>query len=241
MKKIWRVILILSLLGNLSIIYVGVKALEYRAHINEYLDKYNNVVNEFSRRDRYTSENSGLRSDTLVPGRVVLFGSQVVENWPVDLFRDKYPVINRGVSAKRASGFLLRFRPDVIELKPEAVVIEISSYNLRQESSVREISDYMSGLIESALYHGIKPIPATMIPPLRDSVQLSDYHIMDSITLYNDWLKNYCAGNSIEHVDFNLAVCDSNGYLSSEYAAAAIDLNRRGYEELTKLLSDILK
>ena len=241
MSKFWRFILILSLILNLSIVYVAIKALEYRAHINEFLDKYTNVVNEFSRRNRYRNENQALRSDTIVSGRVVFFGSQIIENWPSNEYPAGFEIINRGVAAQRVSGFLLRYRPDVIELAPEAVVIEISSYNLRPQYSVKEVSDYMAGMIELALYHGIKPIPATMIPPCRDSVELDDYHIMDSIVLYNEWLVKYCADRNIKPVDFNRAVADSDGFLKSEYAAASIDLNDSGYEQLRRALLEVLQ
>lgn len=241
MSKFWRYILIISLVLNLSIVYVAIKALEYRAHINEFLDKYTYVVNEFSRRDRYQIENQTLRSDTTIPGRMVLFGSQIIENWPPDKYPAGFEIVNRGVSGQRVSGFLLRYRPDVIELAPEAVVIEISSYNLRPQYSVREVSDYMAGMIELALYHGIKPIPATMIPPCRDSVELGDYHIMDSIALYNEWLEKYCADRNIIPVDFNKAVADSDGFLRVDYAASSVDLNNDGYEQLRRALVDKLQ
>ncbi|MEW5924157.1 MAG: GDSL-type esterase/lipase family protein [Candidatus Zixiibacteriota bacterium] len=240
MNRFWRVILIASILLNLSIVYVAIKALEYRAHINEFLDKYTHVVNEFSRRDRYQDENRALRSDTIVPARIVLFGSQIIENWPLNEYPAGFEIINRGVTAQRVSGFLLRYRPDVIELAPEAIVIEISSYNLRPQYSVKEVSDYMAGMIELALFHGIRPIPATMIPPCRDSVDLGGYHIIDSIALYNEWLEKYCTARNIQFVGFNKAVVDGDGFLRVEYAASSIDLNNDGYEQLRKALLEIL-
>jgi len=240
-NKFWKTILFVSILCNLTIVYVAIKALEYRAHINEFLDKYTYVVNEFSRRDRYHDENRPLRADTTVPGRIVLFGSQVIENWPQDKLPAGFEFINRGVSAQRASGFLLRFQPDVIELAPEAVVIEISSYNLRPESSVKEICDYTAGVAELALFHGIRPIPATMIPPCKDSVVPSEYQIMDSIALYNNWLKEYCAARSIAFIDLNKAFSDSDGFMVRKYAAAAIDPNDAGYAGISELLGKLLK
>jgi len=240
MSKKWRTVLIISLICNLAIIYVAVKALEYRAHINEYLDKYTNVVNEFSRLDRYADVNSALRSDTTITGRLVLFGSQIMENWPENNYPDGFEVINRGVTAQRVSGLLLRFRQDVIDLSPEAVVIEISSYNFRPESGVREICEYLASMADLARYNGIEAVPATIIPPLRDSVLIDDYNIMDSIGVFNDWLQQYCDENGLRCVDFNGAVSDTGGYLDEKYAAAAIDLNERGYARISGNLSELL-
>jgi len=235
MNKKWKIILILSLIGNLFIVYVAIKALEYRAHINEFLDKYTYVVNEFSRRDRYTNDNKALISDTLVPGRVVFLGTQVTERWNLKKYFPDFETINRGIFGQRVSGFLLRFRPDVIDLYPRAVVIEVSSYNFRPESSVREIEEYTASMIDLARANGITPIPTTVIPPVKDSSVWGNYYLVDSLGIYNRWLKDYCAGKDIDCADFNSALSDSGGYLPDGLAAGAIDLNEEGY----KIISDV--
>ncbi len=57
MSRTLKVIFILSLVANLGIVYVAYKALEYRAHINYFLDKYTHVVDEFSGRKIYEEDN----------------------------------------------------------------------------------------------------------------------------------------------------------------------------------------
>ena len=240
MIKAWKITLALSLAGNLFVIYVGIKALEYRSHINEYLDKYTYVVSEFSRRDRYADENAGLAGDTLVPNRVVFLGSQVIENWNLMKHFAQYEAVNRGVSHQRVSGFLLRFRPDVIELRPRAVVIEVSSYNFRPYGSLKEIEDYVACMAELAAANGIKPLPATVIPILRDSLVESDYHLLDSLARFNGWLKAYCTQMGFNYIDFNSVLADADGFLKPEYSSAAIDLNERGYEQISKATRGVL-
>jgi len=240
MKKGWKIFLIISLLGNLTILYVGMKALEYRAHINEFLDKYTYVVNEFSRRDRYAGENKSLISDELVENRVVFLGSQVTENWNLTENFPEYETVNRGVSYQRVSGFLLRFRPDVIELHPGAVLIEISSYNFRPESSVKEIEDYAACMADLAKANGIEPYLTTIIPPCQDSADLGEYSIMDSLAAFNSWVKEYCGRNNLEFVDFNRAVAGSAGFLSPQFTSGAIDLNREGYRVISLAAREIL-
>ena len=244
MKTKWKIILIISLLGNLSIFYVAMKARGYRAHINEYLDKYTHVVNEFSRRDRYSDENKQLISDTLVNNRIVFIGTQVTENWDLEKYFPKHEVVNRGVSRQRISGYLLRFRPDVIELRPKAVVIEVSSYNFRPQNTVREIEDYVASMAELARTHGIEPLSATIIPPCRKIRGLSDlenYSIMDSISVYNNWLKEYSNQNSYKYIDFNRALSDVDGYMKDEYTYSCIDLNEKGYRRIAEATHSTLK
>ncbi|GEM_PF-270365 len=236
----WKVILIVSLLGNMSIGYVAFKALKYRAHINEYLDKYTHVVEHFSRRDRYAQENEGLTSDTTIAERIVFLGSQVIENWALNRCFPGYEAINRGVSGQRVSGFLLRFMPDVIELGPAVVVIEVSSYNFRPQNSVKEIEDYVSSMSELARAHGIRPLAATIIPPCRGSVDLGEYLIMDSIALFNDWLRQQYRQGGPGYVDFDRALAGDNGFMRIEYAGSAIDLNENGYERISAAVREAM-
>jgi lysophospholipase L1-like esterase len=241
MSRKWRIVLILSLAANLCVVYVAIKALEYRAHINEFLDKYTNVVNDFSGRDRYAGENSKLVSDSLIPGRVVFLGTQVTELWDLRKYFPQYEPVNRGVSGQRVSGFLLRFRPDVIELGPGAVVIEVSSYNFRPYSSVREIEDYVACMAELAAFNGIRPLPATIIPILKDSLIENDYHLLDSLALFNEWLRAYCAKKGYDYIDFNAALADKDGFLRPDYSSAAIDLNEQGYDQISRATREVLE
>ena len=61
MTRKWRFVLLVSLIGNLTIVYVGYKAYEFRSHINEWLVKYLYVVDEFSCREHYEAANTTLQ------------------------------------------------------------------------------------------------------------------------------------------------------------------------------------
>ncbi|MDV7396828.1 GDSL-type esterase/lipase family protein, partial [Arthrospira platensis SPKY1] len=71
--------------------------------------------------DRYKMENSSLthRPD------IVFMGNSITEFWSIerpDFFKAK-PWVNRGISGQTTPQMLVRFRQDVIELKPRIVVI----------------------------------------------------------------------------------------------------------------------
>jgi len=238
MSKKWKMILILSLLGNIAIFYVAIKALEYRAHINEYLDKYIYIVSEFSQRNRYSDENRSLQTDSQISNRIVFFGTQLTENWDVEKYFPTYEAINRGVTGQRVGGFLLRFRPDVIELRPKAVIIEAASFDFRHQNSIKEIEDYFVCLCDMARFHNITVLPTTVIPPVKgvDIPDLGDYVLLDSISLFNDWLKNYCMEKNIRCLDFNKLVALDDGYLSPELSTGEIGLNEKGYRVVSNLV-----
>ncbi len=238
----WRIILILSLLGNLAVVYVANKALEYRAHINHFLDKYTRVVAEFSAHEVYHEANIPLQADTTVPGRVVFIGSQVTRNWDLDRYFPGYEAINRGIVGQRAAGFVLRFRSDVIALHPQAVVIEISSYNLRPTVSIEEVTEYVAMMVDLAEVHGIGPILMTITPPTT-GFQVEDYpeyQVRDSVVLFNTWLKGYADEENLPLVDGFAVLTDSNGYLDSAYASSRVDLNEQGYAAVSELVKAYL-
>jgi lysophospholipase L1-like esterase len=243
MNRKWKIILVISLLGNLTIVYVGYKALEYRDHINYFLDKYTQVVDEFSGREVYEKANDSLRTDDRVDNRIVFIGTQLVQNWDLDRYFTEYEAINRGIGGQLLAGFPLRFRPDVIELSPEAVIIEVSSYNFRPNNSVKQIQDYVADMAELAAAHSIVPVLTTVIPPRSDySVyEHEDYAVKDSVILYNEWLVSLAAASGFKLADFYLTVTDDDGFLRDDLSVSRVDLNQRGYELISQVVLEILQ
>ncbi len=246
MTKFWKFILVLSLLVNLGVFYVAMKALEYRNHINFFLDKYTTVVKEFSQRSVYAEQNRTLISDTTIPNRVLFLGTQVIERWKVDsLFAPEYEAINRGVFGQRAAGLVLRFKPDVSDLKPFAVFIEISSYNFRSEISVQEIEDYLASLATLAHANNITPILTTTVPFRDKQYDLEGYRLGDSVSAYNSWIREFAKSHSFPLVDCNMLLQDEHGFLREELSFDDIDPNDAGYRILTdstrKVLAEIAR
>ncbi len=243
MNKKMKVILIISLIGNLFIIYVAYKALGYRASVNYFLDKYTNVVSEFSGRHVYEEDDNRLSADRQIDNRIVFLGSQITHGWDLNKYFPGFEAINRGISGQRISGFLLRFKPDVVDLKPAAVLIEFSSYNFRPESSVREIEDYISSLADIARMHAIEPILTSVIPVGKDfKTELEvPYNVLDSLREFNRWLQEYCRDNNLKFVDFYAIVADSEGYFSTKYMGGQILLNEAGYDKISEATLSVLK
>ena len=231
MKKSIRYILYASLILNIAIIYVGFKALEYRNHINEFLEKYTYVIDEFSGRNSYLLENRNLNADSTVSGRVIFIGTQLTYNWELSKYFPQTEAINRGISGQRFSGYLLRFQSDVINLAPQAVVIEFSSYNFRPESHIEEFMEYTKSLTELAKINNIVPILTTVLPVGSDfDVEFeTQYEVADSIKVFNTWLRNYCENNKISYVDYYSLMADESGHFDKRYLGNQIQPNQEGY------------
>ena len=235
--RILKFALILSLIGNLSIVYVAYKAMDYRDHVNYFLDKYLAAIPQLSGRPDFLRENRELASDSTRPDRVVFFGTQMTRWWKLATSFPEYESINRGISGQRVAGYLLRFRSDVVELRPAAVVIELSSYNFRPENSVEEIEEYVASLVDIAHANRIAPILLTVMPIGRDfdaEIEVP-YDVMDSLRQFNVWLTAFADSSHVELVDAYTALADADGFLDPALAHGQINVTAEGYARLTEL------
>ncbi len=232
-----------SLLGNLTIVYVAYKAVKYRDYINYWLDKYENVVEEFSSRHVFAEANVQLEPVPAGEQRVVFIGTQVTRRWPLPPVIDNWQTVNRGIDGQRLAGYVLRFVPDVIELHPSAVMIEISSYNFRPDVSVKELMDYTSSMADLARCNGIVPIIGTIIPPRKDAVHIEDapdYSVEDSLAVFNVWLHEGAASNHWRLVDFHDLLANPQGHLRYNLSFSGVDPNDDGYKLMTAAVDSVL-
>ena len=240
MSKTWKIILVLSLVLNLSIVFVAYKAVQYRRYLNYWLDRYTKVVDEFSGRSVYAAENALLESDEPVPDRVVFLGTQVTTKWDLEKYFGDWEAVNRGVDSQRVSGYLLRFMPDVVDLAPRAVVVEISSYNFRPQWTVREMQDYVVSMADVARSHGIEPIIGTVVPPRREGSSAAPA-IMDSLAFFNGWIRDNAEAGRWHCADFNAVLAGEGGYLREELSANLIEPNQAGYEAMAAAVRAVLE
>ncbi|MFC4721330.1 hypothetical protein ACFO5O_03270 [Geojedonia litorea] len=100
---------------------------------------------------RFQEANSKLSTyDTLQ--RVVFMGNSITEGWSnirPEFFEGK-PYVNRGISGQTTPQMLLRFRQDVIELKPAEKVIKLNKLMqwYAKENTLVYV-DYFSAMVNS--------------------------------------------------------------------------------------------
>lgn len=232
--------------GCLAGVYMTWRAIGYRANVNVYLNKYINHVRKLSGREQFADANRNLVSDTIVSGRIVFFGSQVMVNWDLkEAFAD-YEPIGRGIVHQSTAGMLLRFRPDVIELHPQAVIIETASFNFRYPTRPKELFDHVMAMVDQAEQNGIVPIVLTSIPPLKDSSGLDKfeeethgYQLADSLRRFNEMTKDALLSRGLI-VDAAAELSGPDGFFESDYAADAINLSSVGYRHLSQAVNEKL-
>ena len=99
--------------------------------------------------------------------RVVFMGDSITDSWRLAESFPGKPYVNRGISGQTTSQMLIRFRPDVIALKPKAVVILAGTNDIAGNTgpiSIDQIVDNLTSMVELAHANGINVVLASVMP-----------------------------------------------------------------------------
>jgi lysophospholipase L1-like esterase len=194
---------------------------------------------------RFQKENSELMLPRVNEHRVVFMGNSITEGWlsiRPEFFVNK-PYVNRGISGQTTPQMLLRFRQDVIHLKPSIVVILAGINDIAQNtgpSTIEMIANNIISMAELAKANHINVIICSVLPafdfPWREGLKPAE-----KVIKLNALLKSYSNKNKLEYVDYYSAmVNDSNG-LKKELGEDGIHPNKKGYLIMEPILEKAIK
>jgi lysophospholipase L1-like esterase len=207
-----------------------------RPQLERELEAYRRVLLDWGGLTRYGSENAELK-DT--PGRVVFLGDEITEKWgegKAPFFPGK-PYLNRGITRQTAAQMLVRFRQDVIGLKPAAVIIQAGSNDLASvmgPSTEGTMSEHFMSMVELAKLHGIKVILASVTPVCDCSQKMTQRRPPGKILGLNGWLKEYAAKSGAVYLDYYSALAEGR-FMKKELTVDGFLPNDAGYERMAPL------
>ncbi|MCR4910734.1 MAG: SGNH/GDSL hydrolase family protein [Bacteroidales bacterium] len=176
-------------------------------------------------------------------GRVVFMGDSITEGWGTKGtpgFFDNDKMVERGISGEVTAQMVLRFRRDVIDLKPKTVVILCGCNDIALNQGEYN-EDYTFGnivtMVQLAKANKIKPIVCSVLPaaafPWRPEVKDSS----EKVASLNARLREYCAKNRIKYVDYFPAMVAEDGVsLNPNYTNDGIHPTLPGYEVMESII-----
>lgn len=236
MNRIVVAVIITSLLGNLVGIFALYKALAYRKNMilawaatEEWVSKYPYPV--------------AADSNAAPSRKIVLLGASITQLWDLDRYFGKgHPFINKGLNGQFSGQYLLRFKRDVIDWHPKAVIIKLCAINITRNIPFEVSRDNIIMMTQLAQANVIQPILASMIPVTEQFDQRrSPKDITKEIIEFNTWLKSYAQEHEFQYLDFFSAMADDKGYLKPELSSDGLHPNERGYDAMSRLLTFQLK
>jgi lysophospholipase L1-like esterase len=167
-------------------------------------------------------------------GRVVFYGDSITDAWVSNRWRffPGKPYVNRGISGQTTPQMLVRFRQDVVDLHPDAVVILAGTNDIAGNtgaSTLVMIEDNFRSMAEIAKANGIRVILASVLPvkvyPWKPTVENPAGKIQD----LNGWLKSYCAQEKLTYLDYWTAMADKDGGMKAGISLDGVHPNAAGY------------
>jgi lysophospholipase L1-like esterase len=199
------------------------------------------VLNDWPALSRYAGENATLPPPAAGEKRVVFMGDSITDSWgrSVGEFFPGRGFINRGISGQTTPQMLVRFRADVIALKPAAVVILAGTNDIAGNtgpSSVAMIEDNFSSMVDLARAHGIRVVLASILP-INNYVtkDQADRRPPATIRALNDWMRDLARRENLTFVDYYAAMVDGHGMMKKELSDDGLHPNAAGYAVMTPL------
>src|SRR5437867_257810 len=190
---------------------------------------------------RYRDANGRLTPTAKGEKRVVFMGDSITDSWDDPKYGVFFPgksYLDRGISGQTTPQMLVRFRADVIALRPKVVVILAGTNDLAGNTgptTLEAIEDNLASMAEVARLNHIRVVLASVLP-------VSDYETRDGkpivqtlhrpperIKALNARIRKYVAENNLTYLDYYSAMIDEKGYLNAELSDDGLHPNQKGY------------
>lgn len=204
------------------------------------------IAFDFGTLRRYAGDDTALAP---APGRVVFFGDSITDNWDAPGYGGFFPgkpYVNRGIGGQTTAQMLVRYRPDVLALKPAAVVILAGTNDIAGNAgptTVEAIQDNLATMAELARFHGASVVLASILPVRDDKIGpdgkprvWTDKRPADTIARLNRWLAEYARANGHGYLDYFAAVATPEGALRSDLTDDGLHPNAAGYAVMGPLV-----
>ena len=199
---------------------------------------------DFANFGRYQKQNQEVLSLNIAPNSV-LMGDSITEGWfATDPgFFTKNNFVGRGIGGQVTSQMLLRFREDVIKLKPKRVIILAGTNDIAENQgpiSLDKVFGNIVSMAELAKANNIKVVLCSVLPaydfPWRNGKEPAE-----KVIALNKMIKDYALKNNIIYVDYHSVLKDEKNGLPKEIAEDGIHPNKSGYEKMEAILMKTLK
>jgi lysophospholipase L1-like esterase len=188
---------------------------------------------------RFKEENVKLGNPAPGENRIVFIGNSITQCWgdsAPEFFAGR-PYINRGISGQTTPQMLVRFRQDVVSLKPAVVVILGGTNDIAGNtgpSTLEMIEDNIASMTEIAKANGIKVVLSSVLP-VYDYKWKPGLQPAEKIVTLNKWIKAYAESNGCIYLDYFTPLADERKGMKAEYSYDGVHPTKAGYQVMAPL------
>ena len=191
-------------------------------------------LQDWNQLGRYHAANEALKKEPVPAGRVVFYGDSITDGWKLDQYFPGKHYVNRGIGGQTTAQMIVRMFPDVINLKPAALILLAGTNDVARNNgpqTFEQITQNIQAITELAQLHNIKVILCAVMP-------VSDYTARKQmarrppadILKLNAWIKDYAAKANAIYCDYFTATADDKGLLKEGFSGDGLHPNSKGYE-----------
>lgn len=189
-------------------------------------------MQDWNQLGRYHADDARLMAAPAAP-RVVFLGDSITDGWSLAQYFPGKPYVNRGISGQTTPQMLGRMFPDVIDLKPEALIILAGTNDIARNTgpeTATMIEENFQAMADLAQAHGIRVI-FCLLTPVSDYTanKQTEHRPPADILNLNAWLREYAAAHQIGVADYYSALVDDKGMLRDGYSDDGLHPNAKGY------------
>jgi lysophospholipase L1-like esterase len=211
-------------------------------------------LQDWNQLGRYHRANEALKKQPADSNRVVFMGDSITDFWKLEEAFPGRPYVNRGISGQTTAQMLVRMYPDVIDLKPRAMVLLAGINDVSRNtgpSTMEMIQHNIMAMTELAQHHGIKVVLCSLLPisdyPFQRQsgtaprIRMTEGHPPGDILKLNAWLKDYAARVNAAYADYFTAFADESGWLKEPLSGDGLHPNAEGYKVMAPIAATAIQ
>ena len=199
-------------------------------------------INDKTGIERYAAANAAIGLPKPGEWRVVFMGDSITDAWPFQRpeFFSSNGFIGRGISGQTSYQFLLRFQNDVIELKPDVVVINYGTNDIAENTGAYDEDQTfrnVKAMCEMAAASGIKVVLASTLPHGGFGWRPSITDAMAKVRSLNARVRAYAEQKGIPYVDYFAKMVSADGSrMREDLSKDGVHPNAEGYAIMENLV-----
>jgi len=192
---------------------------------------------DFADLERFKDADAALGTPLTGQNRVVFMGDSITEGWHLDQSFPAKPYVNRGISGQTSPQMLVRFRQDVIDLKPKVVIILAGTNDVAGNTgpmTPEQTENNLASMADLATANGIKVVLCSILPAY-DFPWHPGQEPAQKIVKLNEWIKAYAAEKGYPYADYYAAMKDDRGGLPATLSNDGVHPQSAGYAIMAPL------
>jgi lysophospholipase L1-like esterase len=200
---------------------------------------------DWANKAKYQDDNQKIGLPAAGETRVVFMGNSITEGWIMNMpdFFKENNYVDRGISGQTTPQMLIRFHPDVVDLKPAVVVILAGINDIAGNtgpSTQKMIENNLAGMVEIAKANGIRVVLSSVLPaydfPWKPGMQPAG-----KVVALNIWIKNYAQTHDCVYVDYFTPMADERNGLKAEYSVDGVHPTLVGFQVMAPLVKQAIQ